>query len=61
MMLLFQGGCLCITLCVLQKYIITGTHSGTHRLLPLVLGLIATYNFYEIVAAFMEAEEVLHV
>ncbi|MCI5872991.1 MAG: response regulator [Clostridiales bacterium] len=58
MMLLFQGGCLCITLCVLQKYIITGTHSGTHRLLPLVLGLIATYNFYEIVATFMEAAEV---
>ncbi len=50
MMLLFQMGCLCITLCVLQKYITTGTHSSTHRLLPLVLGVIATYNFYEIVA-----------
>lgn len=58
MTLLFQGGCLCITLCVLQKYITTGTHSSTHRLLPLVLGVIATYNFCEIVSAVMGAPEV---
>lgn len=59
MILLFQGACLCITLCVLEKYITTGTHSSTHRLLPLVLGIIATYNFYEIVAAVTGAAEVL--
>lgn len=49
MMLLFQLACLCITLCVLQEYITTGTYSNTHRLLPLVLGLIAVYNFYQVV------------
>ena len=58
MMLIFQVVCLGITLCVLQKYITTGTHSNTHRLLPLVLGVIATYNFYEIVATLMGAAEV---
>lgn len=58
MMLLFQGVCLCITLCVLQKYITTGTYSSTHRLLPLILGMIATYNFYEIVAVVTGAAEV---
>lgn len=58
MMLLFQVVCLCITLCVLQKYITTGTHSSTHRLLPLVLGVISVYNFYEVVATLMGAAEV---
>lgn len=49
MMILFQLVCLLITLYVLQKYIVTGTYSGNHRLLPLVLGLIGVYNFYEVV------------
>lgn len=48
MMVLFQLVCLCITLYVLQKYITTGAYSHTHRLLPLVLGLIGIYNFLEV-------------
>lgn len=37
-----------MTLYVLQKYIITGTYSRNHRLLPLVLGLVGVYNFIEV-------------
>lgn len=50
MMLLFQIVCLLITLLVLQKYVVTGTNSRTHRLLPLILELVATYNFLELYA-----------
>lgn len=49
MIVVFQMVCLFITLYVLQKYIVTGTYSRKHRLLPLVLGLIGVYNFYEVV------------
>lgn len=49
MILLFQIVCLCITLFVLQKYITSGAYSRTHRLLPLLLGLIGVYNFYEVI------------
>lgn len=49
MILIFQIVCLCITLLVLQKYITTDTYSRTHRLLPLVLGLLAVFNFFQIV------------
>ena len=37
------------TFLVLEHYIILKTHSRAHRLLPLVLGLIAVYEFYVIV------------
>lgn len=49
MMLFFQVLCLCVTFVVLQSYIVTGVYSRVHRLLPLALGLIGVYNFYEII------------
>lgn len=49
MILLFQIACLCITLYVLQNYVTTGAYSRQHRLLPLILGLVGVYNFYEVV------------
>ena len=53
MILFFQGVCMCITFFVLQTYIATGFHAREHRLLPLVLALVALYNFYRIVQAIM--------
>ena len=53
MMLFFLGVCMCITFFVLQTYITTGFHAREHRLLPLVLTLVALYNFYRIVQAIM--------
>lgn len=38
-----------VSLFVLQEYVNTGTHSRTHRLLPLILGLIGLTDFYQIV------------
>lgn len=61
MMLLFQMTCLCITLFALQKYITTGTYSRKHRLLPLVLGLIGVYNFFQITSLIVPAPEVFAV
>lgn len=61
MTLLFQMACLCITLFVLQKYITTGTYSRKHRLLPLVLGLIGVYNFFQITSLIVPAPEVFAV
>lgn len=61
MILLFQMACLCITLFVLQKYITTGTYSRKHRLLPLVLGLIGVYNFFQIASLIVPAPEVFSV
>ena len=49
MILLYQVLCLGITLYVLQKYITSGAYSRRHRLLPLLLGMFAVYNFYEVV------------
>ena len=48
MILVFQIICLLITLFVLQQYITLGVSSHMHRLLPLVLGLIGVYNFYDV-------------
>lgn len=53
MMLFFLGVCMCITFFVFQTYITTGFHAREHRLLPLVLALVALYNFYRIVQAIM--------
>ena len=53
MILFFLGVCMCITFFVLQTYITTGFHAREHRLLPLVLALVALYNFYRIVQAIM--------
>lgn len=50
MILFFQVVCLCITLYVLQKYITSGAYARRHRLLPLLLGLIGVYNFYEVIS-----------
>lgn len=47
-MIVYQLGCLFITYVVLQTYIVKGVHSRTHRLLPLVMGLIGLYNFYKV-------------
>lgn len=49
MILIFQIACLGFTLLVLQKYITTDTYSRNHRLLPLVLGLLGVYNFFQVV------------
>lgn len=53
MILFFLGVCMCITFFVLQTYITTGFHAREHRLLPLVLALVALYNFYRVVQAIM--------
>lgn len=58
MILGYQIVCLAVTLYVLQKYATMGTYSHTHRLLPLVLGLIGVYNFYEIVLCITHATKV---
>ena len=47
-MLVYQILCLCFTLFVLQQYVNLDVYSKTHRLLPLVLGLIGVYNFYQV-------------
>lgn len=59
MILVFQFACMAVTLYVIQKYLTMGTYSRTHRLLPLVLGLIGVYNFYEIVASITGAAAVV--
>ena len=49
MELIYLFICLLIVLITLEYYIISGFHARTHRLLPLVLGLLALYDFYLIV------------
>ncbi|MGN0412474.1 MAG: ATP-binding protein [Lachnospiraceae bacterium] len=49
-MILFQLGCLCISLAVIQQYITSNVSSHSHRLLPLVIGLFALYDFYGVVS-----------
>lgn len=58
MIVLYQIACLFVTLYVLQNYITSGVSSSTHRLLPLVLGLIGVYNFSE-VFLFVTGEDTL--
>ena len=58
MMLFFLGVCMCITFFVLQTYITIGFHAREHRLLPLVLTLVALYNFYRIVQVIMRDSDV---
>lgn len=43
--LVFHLICLFFTLFVLQSYVSSGFHAREHRLLPLVLGLIALNSF----------------
>ncbi len=57
MTLAIQILCLGLTILVIQKYVTTGTHSYSHRLLPLVLGLIGVYDFYEIVESITQETE----
>lgn len=66
MMFVFQLVCLLITLFVLHKYIASGMYAPSHRLLPLVLGLIGVYNFYQVmwsvtgeVALFLRLKDLL--
>ncbi len=47
-MLIFQIGCLMVTYLVLQYFISKGVYSNKHRLLSVVLVLIALFNFYQI-------------
>lgn len=47
-MLIFQIGCLMVTYFVLQYSISKGVFSKKHRLLPVVLVLVAVFNFYQI-------------
>lgn len=58
MEILIHVGGLFLTFFVLQHYMMLGTHSRAHRLLPLVLGLIALYDFYEIVECITKQHEV---
>lgn len=51
MYLVFLTVCLIIVLLTLEYYIISGFHARSHRLLPLVLGLLALYDFYLIIEA----------
>lgn len=46
---IFLGVCLIIALLTLEIFVVSGFHTGGHRLLPLILGLIALYDFYLIV------------
>lgn len=41
--------CLAIVLVTLEIYVVSGFYARSHRLLPLVLGLLALYDFYLIV------------
>lgn len=47
-MLMFQIGCLMVTYLALQYFISKGVYSKKHRLLPVVLVLVAVFNFYQI-------------
>lgn len=49
MYLAFLIVCLTIVILTLEYYIISGFHARSHRLLPLVLGLLALYDFYLII------------
>lgn len=49
MNLLFLFVCLAIVLLTLEIYIVSGFYARSHRMLPLVLGLLALYDFYLIV------------
>lgn len=49
MKLIFLIVCLVIVVITLENLIVSGFHARTHRLLPLVLGLVALYDFYLIV------------
>lgn len=57
MIIVFQLVCMCLSLYVLQKYITTGVYSAAHRLLPLVLGMITAYNFYEVAVCITDEVE----
>ena len=41
--------CLAISLLTIGYYAYTGFHSKSHRLLPLVLGMVCLYNFYMVI------------
>lgn len=49
MKLIFLIVCLTIVLLTLETFIVSGFHTKGHRLLPLILGLFALYDFYLIV------------
>ena len=49
MILTILVAALLFTLFVLQRYIACKEHSRTHRLLPLMLGIICITDFYQIV------------
>lgn len=49
MKLIFLIICLTIVLLTLESLIVSGFHAKSHRLLPLVLGLVALYDFYLII------------
>lgn len=58
-MLVFQIICLCFSLLVLQIYVMKGTYTRSHRLLPVVLALVCLYNFYEVVLLLVDNRETL--
>lgn len=58
-MLIYQCVGILVTFLVLKEYIVSGYHSSAHRLLPLVLGLITLYNFYQIYQCVIGVPEAL--
>lgn len=48
-MMIFYVICLLVTILSLEILIVSGFRSANHRLLPLLIGLIALYNFYLVV------------
>lgn len=48
-MIIFYSVCLIVAMLSLETLIVSGFRSANHRLLPLIIGLIALYDFYLIV------------
>jgi len=59
-MLAAQIVVLLISLLYIWTYILTGVHSEKHRLLPLLLGLLVLFNFYEIVETITEQHSTIN-
>ncbi len=57
-MLIFQMGCLVVTYFVLQKFISSGVYAKKHRLLPIVLVLVALFEFYQIFQNVLDEYEI---
>ena len=57
-MIYYQLFFLCFTLVTLIFYLKTHTNAKGHRLLPVLLCLIALYNFYQVTECVSDVDEV---